>query len=140
SPQPPPSVRRISAMHSDADCIFCKIIASQIPSWRIFEDDNVLAFLDIGPLVTGPTLVLPKSHLSTFLETPPQILLAITSRIPTIAKAVLAATGTQACNILVNNGPEAQQSIPHLHFHILPRKPQESFHIPWHPKALEKTT
>ena len=123
---------------SDPTCIFCKIVAGQIPCWKIFEDEIVLAFLDIGPLVTGHTLVVPKSHVPNIMHATPEVLAAMTSRIPIISRAVLAATGTHACNLLVNNGSEAQQSIPHLHFHILPRKPQESFHIPWNASTLDK--
>src|SRR5271154_548624 len=106
---------------TDPNCIFCKIAAGQIPCFKVYEDDTVLAFLDVGPLVKGHTLVIPKAHHANVMETPPELLAAINERIPKIARAVLAATGVKACHLLVNNGSEAMQSVNHLHYHILPR-------------------
>jgi histidine triad (HIT) family protein len=125
-------------MPADPACIFCKIIAGQIPCHKVYEDDVVLSFLDIGPLVIGHTLIIPKNHHATIMETPPDLLAALNLRLPKIAQAVLAATGTQACHILVNNGPAAQQSVNHLHYHILPRKEGDSFHIPWKAGTIDK--
>ena len=118
-------------MSSDPSCIFCKIIAGQIPCHKIYEDDAVLAFLDIGPLVKGHTLVIPKAHHATVMDIPPETLSAVTARLPKISKAVLAAVDAPACHILTNNGSEAMQSVHHLHFHILPRGTGESFRLPW---------
>src|SRR5512136_659216 len=98
-------------MARDPTCIFCKIAAGQIPCYKVYEDEVVLAFLDIGPLVRGHTLVIPKDHHATVMETPDESLAAINARIPKIARAVLAATGAKACNVLVNSGAEAQQSV-----------------------------
>jgi histidine triad (HIT) family protein len=120
------------------DCIFCKIAAGQIPAHKVYEDDTVFAFLDIGPLMTGHTLVIPKAHHATVMEIPPEVLGAVNQRIPMLAKAVLAATGAKACHVLVNNGEEAMQSVHHLHYHILPRKDGDSFRIPWNTSKLEK--
>jgi histidine triad (HIT) family protein len=125
-------------MPTDPNCIFCKIIAGQIPCVKVYEDDAVLAFLDIGPLVPGHTLVIPKSHYATVMETPPETLAAVAQRLPKISKAVLAATGAPACHLLANNGSEAMQSVHHLHFHILPRGKGESFRIPWNAGSLDK--
>jgi histidine triad (HIT) family protein len=125
-------------MARDPNCIFCKIVAGQIPCFKVYEDDVVLAFLDIGPLVHGHTLVIPKNHHPTVMETPPEELAALHARLPKIARAVLAATGAQACNILTNNGADAQQSVGHLHIHILPRRSGGSFHIPWNAGSLDK--
>lgn len=125
-------------MPTDPACIFCKIAAGHIPCFKVYEDDAVLAFLDIGPLVRGHTLVIPKQHFATVMETPPDTLAAINQRIPKIARAVLAATGTKACHILLNNGPDAMQSVGHLHYHILPRTPGDSFRIPWNAGTLDK--
>ncbi len=126
-------------MPADPACLFCKIIAGQIPCLKIYEDDAVLAFLDIGPLVPGHTLVIPKQHYATIMETPPEVLAAISERLPKISQAVLAATGVaRQCHLLANNGSEAMQSVHHLHFHILPRGKGESFSIPWNAGTLEK--
>ena len=126
-------------MPADPACIFCKIAAGQIPCFKVYEDEVVLAFLDIGPLVTGHTLVIPKSHHPNIMETPPETLAAISLRIPKIASAVLAQTGAKACHVLVNNGSDALQSVFHLHYHILPRSPGDSFRIPWNAGTLEKS-
>ena len=122
----------------DPNCIFCKIIAGQIPSFKVYEDDVVFSFLDVGPLVTGHTLVIPKAHHATVMEIPPDILAAVNERIPKISRAVLAATGAKACHVLVNNGSEAMQSVHHLHYHILPRSAGDGFHIPWNTHPLDK--
>ena len=123
---------------NDANCIFCKIIAGQIPCVKVYEDETVLSFLDVGPLVEGHTLVIPKAHHATVMEIPPEVLAAVNARIPKIARAVLAATGAKACHVLVNNGAEAMQSVGHLHYHILPRRAGDTFRIPWPAGKLDK--
>jgi histidine triad (HIT) family protein len=123
---------------SDPTCVFCKIIAGQIPCFKVYEDDMVLAFLDIGPIVPGHTLVIPKAHHATVMEIPPEVLGAVNQRIPKIAKAVLAEVGAPACHVLVNNGTEAMQSVHHLHYHILPRSDGDGFRIPWPSQAADK--
>jgi histidine triad (HIT) family protein len=125
-------------MPADPSCIFCRIIAGDIPCLKVYEDDAVLAFLDIGPLVPGHTLVIPKAHCATIMEAPPETLAAIGERLPKISKAVIAAVGASACHLLVNNGSEAMQSVHHLHFHILPRGVGESFQMPWPAGKLDK--
>src|SRR4051812_34599432 len=115
----------------DAGCLFCKIAAGQIPCFKVYEDEVVLAFLDIGPIVKGHTLVIPKAHHATVMEIPPAVLGAVNERIPKIAKAVLAEVGASACHVLVNNGTQAMQSVHHLHYHILPRSAGDGFTIPW---------
>lgn len=122
---------------TDPNCIFCKIIAGQIPCHKIYEDQDLLAFLDIGPLVKGHTLVIPKGHCTNTLDAPAEVLGRISGRIPAIARAVLAAVGAKGFHLLVNNGPEAQQSVNHLHFHILPRLAGGTFAIPWKAGKLE---
>jgi histidine triad (HIT) family protein len=121
-----------------ANCIFCKIIAGQIPCYKIFDDDTVLAFLDISPLVHGHTLVIPKAHHATVMEIPSEVLGAVNQRIPRISRAVLAAVGAKACHVLVNNGADAMQSVHHLHYHILPRMACDSFRLPWKTGNLDK--
>jgi histidine triad (HIT) family protein len=115
----------------DAHCVFCKIIAGQIPSYKIYEDEQVFAFLDIGPIVRGHALVISKGHYPSLLETPAPVAAAIGARLPMLARAVQAATGTPACHVLVNNGAEASQSVRHLHFHILPRFANDGYKLNW---------
>ncbi len=119
-----------------ATCVFCRIIRGEIPAHRIYEDEAVLAFLDVGPVVTGHTLVVPKTHYQDIFEIPDQIIAGVSSRLPRLARAVAAATHVSACHILVNNGREAMQSVPHLHYHIIPRQAGDGFNVPWHPGRL----
>lgn len=103
------------------DCIFCKIAAGQIPVATVYEDAAVLAFLDIGPVSDGHTLVIPKSHYATVDECPAEVLAGLVQPIRRIAKAVVAATGCDGYNLLCNNGRAAGQLVHHVHFHVIPR-------------------
>lgn len=103
------------------DCLFCKIISGEVPSVKVFEDNKVLAFLDLAPINPGHTLVVPKKHFEDLLSAEEDYLIAISKVIPKIAKAILKAGNYSGFNIGVNNGKVAGQVIPHLHFHIMPR-------------------
>ena len=102
-------------------CIFCKIVAGEIPAAKVFEDDVVLAFLDIGPLSDGHTLVIPKEHCSWLHECPGDLIGQVGARLGKIAGAVVSAVGCQGYNVLCNNGAVAGQVVEHVHFHIIPR-------------------
>ena len=104
------------------DCLFCKMVAGQIPVTKIYEDDDVLAFLDIGPISDGHTLVMPKQHFEKLDNCPSEILGRVGSRIGKIAGAVSAAMNSDGYNVLCNSGRAAGQLIEHLHFHIIARK------------------
>jgi len=103
------------------ECIFCKIVHGQIPAVAVYEDRLILAFLDVGPVREGHTLVIPKAHYTTVDQCPQGLLASVVERIGRIAKAVVVATGSEGYNVLCNNGPAAGQLVPHLHFHIVPR-------------------
>ena len=103
------------------DCIFCKMAAGQIPVAKIYEDEVVLAFLDIGPISDGHTLLIPKQHFEKLDECPSGLLGQVSSRIGKVAKAVTAAMNSDGYNVLCNNGRAAGQVVNHLHFHIIPR-------------------
>ena len=103
------------------DCVFCAIAAGEIPSFKIYEDDAVLAYLDINPCTEGHTLVIPKEHSSGLVDTPDEMLAALMSRIKRIAAHLREALPCDGFNILQNNGEAAGQSVFHLHFHIVPR-------------------
>lgn len=107
---------------SAADCIFCKMVAGQIPVARVYEDDAILAFLDIGPVSDGHTLVIPKQHFERLDDCPAEVLAQVAARLGKIAGAVSAAMQSDGCNLLCNNGPAAGQLVNHLHFHIIPRR------------------
>lgn len=119
--------------HGPADpaCIFCKIVAGAIPAHKVYEDDLCLAFLDVGPIVNGHLLVIPKAHHPNLVETPPATLAALAAKLPALAQAAMAATNTPACHVLTNNGAEASQSVQHLHFHILPRDDGDGYKLNW---------
>ena len=103
-------------------CVFCKMVAGEIPVTKIYEDEVVLAFLDIGPISDGHTLVIPKTHSPQVHACDPEVLSAVAARLGRIAGAVVAAMGVEGYNVLVNNGSAAGQVVDHLHFHIIPRK------------------
>ncbi len=107
---------------SAGDCVFCKIVAGEIPATKIYEDEVVLAFLDAGPISDGHTLVIPKQHFGKLHDCPAELLGQISSRFAKIAGAVNAAMDCDGYNLLCNNGRAAGQLVEHLHFHIIPRK------------------
>jgi histidine triad (HIT) family protein len=109
-----------------ADTIFSKIMAGEIPCHRVYEDDKVLAFLDLNPLSKGHTLIIPKEPAVTIDQLSDDSAAAIGRVLPRIARAVLQATGATACNVLQNNGVEAHQAVRHVHFHIIPKYPDGS--------------
>ena len=102
-------------------CIFCRIIAGEIPSYKVYEDENCLAFLDIAPVNPGHTLVISKKHHANFEETPEDILCQVISAVKKVGRAIKDGLGVEGYNINVNNDPIAGQIIPHIHFHIIPR-------------------
>ena len=103
------------------DCIFCAIAAGEIPSFKVYEDDLVLAYLDINPCSKGHTLVIPKAHTTGLLDTPAESLKEIIVRVQKVAEHIKTALPCDGFNILQNNGTAAGQSVFHLHFHIVPR-------------------
>ncbi len=113
------------------DCLFCKMVAGQIPVTKIYEDEVVLAFLDIGPISDGHTLVIPKQHFEKLHDCPPELLGRVGSRLGKIAGAVTAAMNSDGYNVLCNNGRAAGQLIEHLHFHIIPRNTGDGLFDQW---------
>ena len=105
-----------------SDTIFSKIIAGKIPCHKVYEDDAVLAFLDINPLSKGHTLVIPKEAAATLDVLSDEAAADIGRVLPRIARAIMAATGTTEYNNLQNNGPRAHQAVFHVHFHIIPKE------------------
>jgi histidine triad (HIT) family protein len=103
------------------NCIFCKIVAGEIPCARIVETDEVLAFLDIAPISPGHTLIIPVEHYETLWDLPEDIAMTLTRAIRKISKAVMTATKADGLNIGMNNLRAAGQLVPHAHFHLIPR-------------------
>ena len=104
-----------------ADCIFCKIIVGEIPSSKVYEDDQVIAFLDISQVTPGHTLVVPKQHFRNLLEMDADSASQLFARVPDIARKVMKATGAKGMNILNNNEEIAGQTVFHTHVHLAPR-------------------
>jgi len=113
------------------DCIFCKMVAGEIPVTKIYENEVVLAFLDIGPLSDGHTLVIPKAHFSRLDECPAEILAEVARQIGKIANAVVTAMGSDGYNVLCNNGRAAGQLVDHMHFHIIGRNTGDGIFNRW---------
>ena len=103
------------------NCVFCAIEAGEIPSFKIYEDDRVLAFLDINPFSKGHKLVIPKVHCEGLLDADEDVLAALVLRVKKVAGRLKAALGCDGFNILQNNGEAAGQPVRHIDFHIVPR-------------------
>ncbi len=101
--------------------VFDKILDGEIPCHRVFENEHVLAFLDVGPLSRGHTLVIPKERKAYLHELSDGAAAEIGRVLPRIARAVMSVTDATAYNVLQNNGAEAHQAVPHVHFHVIPR-------------------
>lgn len=123
---------------NDNECLFCKMAAGRIPVTKIYEDDVVLSFLDIGPLSNGHTLVIPKQHCEKLHNCPAELLSQVVIQVRRIAKAVVEALDIDGYNVLCNNGKVAGQHISHLHFHIIPRKAGDDLFERWPAFKYEK--
>ena len=111
------------------DCIFCKIIAGEIPSYKIYEDRDSLAFLDITPINPGHTLVVPKAHYENLLVAPDELAGQLIKVIKKISPAILKGVGAKGFNLGLNAGADAGQVVPHLHWHIMPRFPNDNYEL-----------
>ncbi|NMA42360.1 MAG: HIT family protein [Oligosphaeraceae bacterium] len=103
------------------DCVFCRIIRSELPSTRLYEDDLVLAFLDIAPFNPGHCLVIPKQHHHSITTLPTEYQGRIMSVASKLGAAVVRSLEADAFNLLLNNGTCAGQEVPHVHLHVIPR-------------------
>lgn len=124
-----------------ADTIFSKILRGEIPCHKLYEDELVLSFLDIAPLAPGHSLVIPKEPAETLDRLSDESAAAIGRVLPRLCRAIMAATGTTAYNVLENNGGLAHQAVHHVHFHIIP-KPNEALGlgVRWPSGKLDPTT
>ncbi len=114
-----------------ADCIFCKIVAGEIPCTKVYEDDLCLAFMDIGPLADGHTLLIPKTHYEFLHEMPAEEAAHLGKHLPVLAKAVQEAMGAEGLNVLQNNGRISGQAVPHVHVHFIPRDRGDGLGYRW---------
>jgi histidine triad (HIT) family protein len=129
-------------MH-DANCIFCKIVRGEIPAAKVWEDDAVLCFLDIGPLAPGHLLVIPKTHHAELSRMPAETCARLMQAVPRLGQALLAVTGAAGFNVLVNQGRAAGQEVFHVHVHVIPRAADDGLGYRWNagkypPDAIEE--
>ncbi len=111
------------------DCIFCKIVKKEVPCCKIYEDEKTIAFLDVNPVVIGHTLVVPKKHFTNVLDCEEEYLSAVMNTVKKISNHYLQKLNCQGINVLNASGKAAQQSVFHLHFHILPRYDNDNIDV-----------
>lgn len=114
--------------------IFARLVAGEIPCQRVFENEHVLAFLDINPLAEGHTIVIPKRTVARLADLAPDEAAELGRVLPEIARKIVAATGAEGFNILQNDGQIAGQEVPHVHFHIIPRRAGDGLGYRWRPQ------
>lgn len=119
------------------ECIFCKIIDGEIPATVLYEDEDVLVFMDIGPIIKGHALVIPKKHYDPVTETPDTILTRLHLTAKRIAQAQMNGLGAEGVNIVQNNGTAAGQVVPHIHVHVIPRFSDDGHHWNWNAKKYD---
>ncbi|WP_409304555.1 HIT family protein [Peribacillus sp. SCS-155] len=123
-----------------SDCIFCKIVEGSIPASKVFENDHVLAFLDISQVTKGHTLVIPKIHKENIYELTPEIAKNLFEAVPEISRAIKQEFKPVGLNILNNNGEAAGQSVFHYHMHLIPRHGEgDGFGAVWKTHTSEYT-
>ncbi len=122
---------------STKSTVFGKILDGEIPCHRVYEDEHVLAILDVGPLSPGHTLVIPKERVAHLHELSDDQAAALGRVLPRIARAVMRATGASDYNVLQNNGPSAHQAVFHVHFHVIPKIAERGLGIQWKAHELD---
>ncbi len=120
-------------MASDPDCLFCKIVAGEIPSTRVDEDERTVAFMDINPATPGHLLVVPREHASDLLEVPEADLEACARTAQRLAQRVKERLGADGLNLLNSCGEAAWQTVFHFHVHLIPRYADDPLRLPWVP-------
>jgi histidine triad (HIT) family protein len=118
-------------MRTDPNCVFCKIVAGQIPCFKLYEDDLTIAFMDINPGNEGHALAIPKEHWEDMYAVPSELMAATMRTSKRIAEAVNAALSPYGLNIVQANGKGAAQSVFHFHVHILPRAKGDELKLNW---------
>lgn len=111
---------------SSSDCIFCKIVSGDAPAYKVYEDDDVVAFLDIFPWTTGHTLVVPKTHSPNLFEIPDEDASAVMRAIRRVAPALRSTVEAEGMNLLQSNGRAGWQTVDHFHVHLIPRWEDDS--------------
>ena len=103
------------------DCVICQLVAQELPSWVVYEDENVICFLPLEVEAFGHTVVAPRAHHADVFSAPAEILGCVLEAVQKVARHYQSALGATGVNVLHASGTSAQQSVPHLHFHLIPR-------------------
>jgi histidine triad (HIT) family protein len=120
-------------MPADPDCIFCKIVAGEVPSTRVDEDERTIAFMDISPATRGHVLVIPREHTRDLTTVPAEDLSACAAMAQRVASRQLERLGADGVNLLNSCGPAAWQTVFHFHVHVIPRYEGDPLRLPWVP-------
>jgi histidine triad (HIT) family protein len=120
-------------MASDPDCIFCKIVAGELPATKIEEDERTLAFMDINPGTRGHALVIPKAHARDLLSIEAEDLAAVAQGAQRLASRMPQALGASGVNLMNSCGASAWQTVFHFHMHVIPRYDDDPLRLPWDP-------
>ena len=118
---------------SETDCIFCKIVAGELPAQRLYEDERTLAFMDIAPGNPGHLLVIPRTHAQDVLAIDPDDLAAVIRTAQVMARRVSERLGADGVNLINSCGAAAWQTVFHLHVHVIPRYVDDPLQLPWIP-------
>lgn len=121
-------------MRTDPDCIFCKIVAGELPATVIDEDEQTIAFMDINPATRGHALVVPREHTADLLEIEPSQLAAVGAAAQRLAARVGQALGADGVNLINSCGAVAWQTVFHFHLHVIPRYVDDPLRLPWQPR------
>jgi histidine triad (HIT) family protein len=119
---------------SDPDCLFCKIVAGELPATIVSEDELTVAFMDINPATRGHLLVVPRRHSANLLEIEPDALTAVSLAAQRMARSVIENLGADGVNLMNGCGSQAWQTVFHFHMHVIPRYQGDSLRLPWTPR------
>jgi histidine triad (HIT) family protein len=121
-------------MTADPECIFCKIVAGELPGAIVDEDEHTIAFMDISPATRGHTLVIPRNHAANVLEIKPEELAATIKSAQRLAARITDRLGADGVNLLNSCGSAAWQTVFHFHIHVIPRYEGDPLRLPWIPE------
>ena len=118
---------------TDPDCLFCKIVAGELPAQRVDEDEHTVAFMDIAPATRGHALVIPRRHAADLLAIDPADLAATAQAAQRLARRAVPALGADGVNLINSCGADAWQTVFHFHIHVIPRYQGDPLKLPWVP-------
>ena len=117
----------------DPDCLFCKIVAGELPSQQVDSDERTVSFMDISPATRGHALVVPRNHSANLLEVDPEDLAAVAVAAQRLARRAVDRLGADGVNLINSCGAKAWQTVFHLHIHVIPRYEDDPLKLPWIP-------